>query len=84
MGSLVVSLVVLLCAAQATPGEKIDCSTEAGQMAFLQNGARSDPDCYNPIIRLVASQGEVLNLPTPDQLKVVSNVDLCIAELVHS
>ena len=48
-------VVVLLCVAQTTLGQDFDCRTDAGQLAFLQNGARTDPDCYNLIINRILS-----------------------------
>ena len=68
MHRLVVYLVVLLCATQATLGQQFDCSTEAGQILFLQNGARSDPDCYNPILNLVNSR----QIPSAGEIEDVS------------
>lgn len=63
-----VSLVVILCVAQRTLGQGFDCSTEAGQIAFLENGALTDPNCYNPILSLVVSD----RIPTTAETEIVS------------
>ena len=68
MNHLFCSLVVVLCAAQVTLTQ--DCSTEAGQLEFLRKGAETDPDCYNPVIKLRMSDGD--DLPTTAQIEVVS------------
>ena len=49
------AIVMMLCAAQSTLCQEFDCSTDSGQLAFLLNGAQSDPACYNPIINLLVS-----------------------------
>ena len=59
-----VSLVVILCVAQRTLGQGFDCSTEAGQIAFLQNGALTDPNCYNPILNLVVADRQLTTAET--------------------
>ena len=68
MDQLIVPLVVLLCAAQTALSQEFDCSTTSGQLGFLQKGAESDPECYNPVINLITSDTE----PTPTQIEGVS------------
>ena len=69
MHRLVDSLIVLLCAAEMTLSQEWDCSTDAGQMAFLLAGAMNAPECYTPIIALIT----LGHLPTTSQIEVVSH-----------
>jgi hypothetical protein len=66
MARRIASIAVLLCAVQATLCQTFDCATRSGQLAFLQNGAESDPACYNPVIDLISG----IN-PTPAQIEDV-------------
>ena len=65
----VASLFVLVCVAQAALGLDFDCSTETGQLAFLQNGATTNPNCYTPVVNLVV----LGTIPTAAQIQVVSD-----------
>ena len=65
----VASLFVLVCVAQAALGLDFDCSTEAGQLLFLQNGATTNPNCYTPVVTLIV----LGTLPTAAQIQVVSD-----------
>ena len=54
-----------MCESQIIPD---DCSTTSGQLGFLQKGAESNPECYNPVINLITSD----TAPTPTQIEGVS------------
>ena len=68
MKCLMVSLVVFACAVQNALGQEFNCSTVAGSLAFLRNGARTDPGCYIPLINLLTT-GQI---PSGIQIEAVS------------
>ena len=47
--------------------KEFDCNSDAGRLAFLQNGAGADPDCYNPVLNFLESGTEL----TATQIDVV-------------
>ena len=70
MDHLIPPLIVLLCAAQTVLSQEFDCLTLSGQLGFLQNGAQSDPGCYDPVITLVTTG----RAPSPAQIEEVFSV----------
>ena len=51
----------------ANSAEEYDCLTLSSQLGFLQNGAQSDPGCYDPVITLVTTG----RAPSPAQIEEV-------------
>ena len=64
----VVFIVVLACAGQWAVAQDFDCNTDAGQDGFLENGARTDPNCYNPVLGLKRDD----SIPNFAEIAVVS------------
>ena len=63
-----VFIVVLACAGQWAVAQDFDCNTDAGQDGFLENGARTDPNCYNPVLGLKRDD----SIPSFAEIAVVS------------
>ena len=61
--------VVLACAGQCAVAQTFDCNSDAGKIGFLENGARTDPNCYNPVLRLLRDE----SLPSLAEIAVVSD-----------
>ena len=64
-----VFVVVLACAGQWAVAQDFDCNTDAGQVGFLENGARTDPNCYNPVLGLIRGESS----PSLAEIAVVSD-----------
>ena len=63
-----VFVVVLACAGQCAVAQTFDCNTDAGQVGFLENGARTNPNCYNPVLGLIRGD----SFPSLAEIQVVS------------
>ena len=63
-----VFVVVLACAGQWAVAQNFDCNSDAGQVGFLENGARTDPNCYNPVLGRIRGDSS----PSLAEIQVVS------------
>ena len=63
----IVLVVGLLCVA-VLMSKAFNCNTDTGRLAYLKNGTKTNPNCFNPIVDLLFSG----KLQLPAEIQAVS------------
>ena len=55
-----------------------DCSSDTGRLAFLTAGAKTNTECYSPLIKLVGEEEEDKISTTPTEVSRVSITNIIV------